>query len=251
VKVDGYILVYAVDDRKSFEFIQELREKLKAINGRDVPSLLVANKSDLKETRQVSTEEGKRLSRALEIPYLEVSAKRHATDFIKKVFEVMLREIIKNENVGNGLKILKNWDEGKVDQLYNLFLFASMLLALMGLFFVSYGVMNLLIYPELIQTQGVTLVLLILNGFIILTLSVLGSCGMKKGENDCISVFMVLVVLSAIFDVACIILKFFFPKSLMDDGHTDEELTNMRAYIDLDPLVYIIIGASLIILVRS
>ena len=68
----------------------------------------------------MSTEEGKRLSRALEIPYLEVSAKRHATDFIsmnkgtpllltgiEKVFEVMLREIIKNENVGNGLKICK------------------------------------------------------------------------------------------------------------------------------------------------
>jgi len=247
VKVDGYILVYAVDNRKSFEFIQELREKLKAINGRDVPSLLVANKSDLKETREVSTEEGKRLSRALEIPYLEVSAKRHATDFIKKVFEVMLREIIKNENPGNGLKILKNWDHQKVEQLYDLFLFASMLLALIGVFFVSFGVMNLLVYPELIQTQGVILVLLILNGFIILTLSVLGTCGMKKGETDCISVFMVLVVLSAIFDIVCTVLKF-CSKPLTEEGFNIGDSNIMREYIDLDPLVYIIIAASFIIL---
>jgi len=247
VKVDGYILVYSVDNRKSFEFVQELREKLRAINGRDVPSLLVANKSDLKETRQVSTEEGKKLSIAMGIPYLEVSAKKHSTERIKKIFGVILEEIVKSENQVNALKRLKNWDQDRVEKLYQLFLFASMLLALIGIFLVAFGVLNLLIYPELIQTQGVILVLLILNGFIILTSSILGSCGMKKEENDCISVFMVLVVLSAIFDIVCCALKFMTkPLEKNDPIYSDPSFE--REYMDLDPLVYTIVVISFIIL---
>jgi len=38
------------------------------------------------------------------------------------------------------------------------------------------------------QTQGLILMLLILNGFIVLTLSILGPYGMKKQESDCIAV---------------------------------------------------------------
>jgi len=46
VRVDGYIFVYSVDDKKSFEYIQELREKLNNMSGKSAPAVLVGNKSD-------------------------------------------------------------------------------------------------------------------------------------------------------------------------------------------------------------
>jgi len=248
LKVDGYILVFSVDNRKSFEFIQELRDKLKSINGRDVPSLLVANKCDLKHSRQVSTEEGKKLSKALGIPYLEVSAERHSTEVIKKVFEVILRETVKDEQQENDLKRLKNWDEEKVEQLYRLFLFASILLALIGIFFVVFGIFNMLLYPTLIQTQGVALVLLILNGFILITLAILGSYGMTKQESDCISVFMVLVVLSSLLNIGCGVMRIFFNDSNKLPQGVAGKSMQLPGILDLNPLVYAVMGILLVLL---
>jgi len=80
------------------------------------------------------------------------SKKDHSSIFVEKVFEVILRETVKDEQQENDLKRLKNWDEDKVEQLYRLFLFGSILLALIGIFFVGFGIFNLLIEPNLIVT---------------------------------------------------------------------------------------------------
>jgi len=45
-RADGVILVYAVDDAKSFEYIQEKRDEILHMRGSKVPIIVVANKTD-------------------------------------------------------------------------------------------------------------------------------------------------------------------------------------------------------------
>jgi small GTP-binding protein len=61
--VHGYILVYDVTNRESFENMQKWMSDIK-INGCDAkPKILVANKCDLEEERVVQTQEGCQLAK--------------------------------------------------------------------------------------------------------------------------------------------------------------------------------------------
>lgn len=50
---DGCLLVYAITDRQSFNYIRRAKQVLC-----DTPLVLVGNKADMVHLRQVSTEEG-------------------------------------------------------------------------------------------------------------------------------------------------------------------------------------------------
>ncbi|PSN41887.1 GTP-binding protein Rit1, partial [Blattella germanica] len=52
---DGFLLVYAITDRRSFNFVRRVKQMLCC----DTPLALVGNKGDMVHLRQVSTEEGK------------------------------------------------------------------------------------------------------------------------------------------------------------------------------------------------
>ncbi len=55
------------------------------MNGRQLPSVLVANKCEVGSSRKVSVDEGKDVAKLWGVPYLEVSAKRHTADVISNV----------------------------------------------------------------------------------------------------------------------------------------------------------------------
>jgi Ras family protein len=94
--IHGYILCYSIESRQSFDLIKVIHSKLVAMVGRDVPKVLVANKSDLANRREISTEEGKAYARRINCPFLECSAKSNAN--INKAFHTMLVEINKFES---------------------------------------------------------------------------------------------------------------------------------------------------------
>jgi Ras family protein len=94
--IHGYILSYSIENRQSFELIKVIHSKLVAMVGRDVPKILIANKCDLTNRREISAEEGKALARKIGCPYLESSAKANTN--INKVFHSMLVEINKFES---------------------------------------------------------------------------------------------------------------------------------------------------------
>lgn len=84
VKIDGYILMYSVDNLSSFELVKEIRQKLFTLNNqRHLPTILLANKKtqlkngkiDLKHKRKISTEEGQALADFWNIPFIECSLK--------------------------------------------------------------------------------------------------------------------------------------------------------------------------------
>ncbi|KAL3316973.1 hypothetical protein Ciccas_004370 [Cichlidogyrus casuarinus] len=56
---DAFIMVYAINDRESFDYLEILWNKIQVSRkNNQVPVFLVANKSDLNHRRQVSKEEG-------------------------------------------------------------------------------------------------------------------------------------------------------------------------------------------------
>ncbi len=94
--IHGYILAYSIENRQSFELLKIIHSKLIGLVGRDVPKLLVANKCDLANRREISVEEGRALSKSIDCPFIEVSAK--SSDNINKMFHSILVEIKKYED---------------------------------------------------------------------------------------------------------------------------------------------------------
>ncbi|KAF8359095.1 rheb-1 [Pristionchus pacificus] len=77
VDVDGFILVYAIDDRKSFEIIQTIHDKIvECVGDRNVPVVVVGNKLDLQYAcRAVTREEGEALAKQWNASFVEISAR--------------------------------------------------------------------------------------------------------------------------------------------------------------------------------
>lgn len=91
---EGFVLIYAVTSRSSFEQVDMLRQKILQAKDQDkVPMVLVGNKCDLESERQVTTMEGKELAKMWNCPFYEASAfNRHNVDeaFFQAVREIRL-----------------------------------------------------------------------------------------------------------------------------------------------------------------
>ncbi|KAH8041198.1 hypothetical protein HPB51_013858 [Rhipicephalus microplus] len=75
-KGDGFLLVYSVTDKQSFDNMGHFHTQILRVKDRDsYPMLLVANKVDLVHLRRVSEEQGRELAQQLKISYIETSAK--------------------------------------------------------------------------------------------------------------------------------------------------------------------------------
>eukprot|EP01136_Pigoraptor_vietnamica_P040013 Opistho-1_new@909 len=95
VGIHGYVLVYSVTSRTSFEMVKIIREKLLNMTGTNsVPIVLVGNKTDLHLERVVSYEDGKALAAEWGCQFLESSAKHNQS--VREIFEAIIFAIEKN-----------------------------------------------------------------------------------------------------------------------------------------------------------
>lgn len=96
-KVFGGILVYDVTRRQTFENVEKWLEDIVKNSKRDqdVPVVLLANKTDLREegTETVSTNEGKELADRLGLSFIETSAK--TGEGVQAAFDQLGKEILK------------------------------------------------------------------------------------------------------------------------------------------------------------
>ncbi|PHH83543.1 hypothetical protein CDD82_7584 [Ophiocordyceps australis] len=101
IGIHGYMLVYSVSSLPSFEMVQVIREKiLNHLGAESVPIVIVGNKSDLRpEQRQVSPEEGKKLSETLQCGWTEASARYN--EHVSRAFELLIAQIEKSQNPGD------------------------------------------------------------------------------------------------------------------------------------------------------
>jgi small GTP-binding protein len=72
-EADGFLLIYSITSRESFDVIKKIYETIPEEERFKV--ILIGNKSDLAQERKVTYEEGKALADALRIPFYESSAK--------------------------------------------------------------------------------------------------------------------------------------------------------------------------------
>ncbi|TRX95331.1 hypothetical protein FHL15_003662 [Xylaria flabelliformis] len=93
IGIHGYMLVYSVSSLPSFEMVQVIREKILNHLGTDwVPIVIVGNKSDLRpEQRQVSQEDGRKLSEKFNCAWTEASARYNEN--VGKAFELLIAQI--------------------------------------------------------------------------------------------------------------------------------------------------------------
>ncbi|KAH6576420.1 hypothetical protein BASA60_004531 [Batrachochytrium salamandrivorans] len=78
IGIHGYVLVYSIASRQSFEMCKIVRDKILNFTGIDwVPIVLVANKVDLHAQRQVTTEEAHALAAEWNCAVIETSAKHN------------------------------------------------------------------------------------------------------------------------------------------------------------------------------
>lgn len=119
IGIHGYIIVYSVASKQSFEMVRVIRDKilnhlvcthaavavydvgqavLTCLQGADwVPLVVVGNKSDLRpEQRQVTSDEGKRLAGEFKCAWTEASARYNSN--VTKAFELMIAEVEKSQN---------------------------------------------------------------------------------------------------------------------------------------------------------
>ncbi|KAH0506174.1 GTP-binding protein Rit2 [Microtus ochrogaster] len=107
---EGFIICYSVIDRQSFQEAAKLKELIFQVRHTyEIPLVLVGNKIDLEQFRQVSTEEGMNLAREYNCPFFETSA---ALRFgIDDAFQGLVREIRRKESMLSSMeKKLKRKD---------------------------------------------------------------------------------------------------------------------------------------------
>lgn len=100
IGIHGYLLVYSVTSRQSFELIKVIRDKILNSIGSDlIPIVLIGNKSDLTYQRQVETEEGLSLSKEFGCKFMETSVRDNVN--IDTAFESLIDaiETIQNPTV--------------------------------------------------------------------------------------------------------------------------------------------------------
>ncbi|XP_066958743.1 ras-related protein M-Ras-like [Macrobrachium rosenbergii] len=102
-KGDGFMLVYSVTDKQSYENIQHFYTQILRVKDREsYPMLLVANKVDLVHLRKVSEEMGRELAHKLNLSYIETSAKDPPLNVDSAFHEVV--RIIRNSPLIDGPK---------------------------------------------------------------------------------------------------------------------------------------------------
>ncbi|CAG7724350.1 unnamed protein product [Allacma fusca] len=112
---EGFLLVFSVTERSSFDEISKFHRQILRVKDRDeFPMLIVANKSDLELQRVVGREEAQHLAQQLRVPLIECSAKLrmnvdqafHELVRIIRQFQQMERPLMKQQRKKNKKCIL-------------------------------------------------------------------------------------------------------------------------------------------------
>ncbi|XP_049851664.1 GTP-binding protein Rheb homolog isoform X1 [Schistocerca gregaria] len=95
VGMHGYVLVYSIANKYSFDIVKNINDQiLNALGTEKVPRVLVGNQKDLVSQREVSLEDGQALAQRWGCAFTETSAKLNEN--ISKVFAMIIEEIQKD-----------------------------------------------------------------------------------------------------------------------------------------------------------
>ena len=115
----GFIIVYSLSSRQSFQDVKVLREQIIRVKGNEnVPIVLAANKCDVQGVeREVTSEEGCKLAAEWSVPYIETSAKNSL--IVNSLFIEIVKEMnfklaaLKRNKKKSSIKSKKKGNEKK------------------------------------------------------------------------------------------------------------------------------------------
>lgn len=94
---DGFLLVYSMTSRDSFEEVATFYQQILRVKDVDrAPIILISNKNDLQGEREVSTREGQSLARDWDVPFFETSARLRVN--VDEPFADLVREIRRQQS---------------------------------------------------------------------------------------------------------------------------------------------------------
>ena len=100
---DGYIIVFSITSVTSFLEVNAIKDQLNMVldvdNNTLIPIILVGNKCDLEEYRQVQSSDAQRLAEEWRVKYFETSAKNKTN--INRIFEELVYLIEANNQTNN------------------------------------------------------------------------------------------------------------------------------------------------------
>ena len=107
----GVLLMYDITNRESFDSISNWMKNIIDIKGKNFPIILLGNKTDLVEKREVSSEEGENLAKQFGIKFFEISNK-FGTNVEEAGLELINQVVEKQNNLNeleknNSIKINK------------------------------------------------------------------------------------------------------------------------------------------------
>lgn len=93
----GVIIVFAVDDRNSFEKVQGYIKNTREITMKNASVVIVANKVDIQD-RKVSLEEGQLLATKQNCSYMEVSTEQDPHS-VNSIFDNLTQDVLKKRGM--------------------------------------------------------------------------------------------------------------------------------------------------------
>ncbi|GMH30962.1 hypothetical protein Nepgr_032805 [Nepenthes gracilis] len=125
----GALLVYDISRRQTFESIGRWLNELQTHSDMNVITMLVGNKSDLKDAREVSTAQGRALAEEQGLFFIETSALDSSNVFaafqtvIREIYGVLSRKVMQSHDLNktnlaslsNGKSVVLKEDENKTD----------------------------------------------------------------------------------------------------------------------------------------
>lgn len=91
----GAILVYDITKKETFKNIVTWMGDLKQYADPDITAIMMGNKSDLNEERQVTTDEAAEFAKKEGLYFMEVSALTNENNCVGRAFDLLIEEIVK------------------------------------------------------------------------------------------------------------------------------------------------------------
>jgi len=93
-EANGVLLVYDITDKATFDRIPFWLKEIRDNSNERVKIIIVGNKADLLEDREVPLEEAKEFARARDFYYMEVSAKTNMNNCVNVAFEELVKSVL-------------------------------------------------------------------------------------------------------------------------------------------------------------
>ena len=96
----GAFIVYDITSRKSFDDVDKWIEEIKEKTSKDIKLIIIGNKIDLKDERDITTNEALNKFKGMDIPFMETSAldDTNVSEVFLDLIKIIYQDIIKGDN---------------------------------------------------------------------------------------------------------------------------------------------------------